>query len=100
MLEKIIQPQSGGPISGDERLERSAPKNISIPRSEIRNAIDDYFISENLKFSSIGYGEKKDIVQYLYKEVYFNIKKSVTIISEPLNITRPSVYKYKNQVFG
>jgi predicted transcriptional regulator YheO len=100
MLEKITQPQSRGPISEDERFERSAPKNISTPRSEIRNAIDDYCISKNLKFSSIGYDEKKDIVQHLYKEGYFNIKKSVTIVSELLNITRPSVYKYKKQVSG
>jgi predicted transcriptional regulator YheO len=100
MLERFIQPQSGGPISGKERFEKSAPKDIATPRAEIRNAIDDYCISKNLRTSSIGYDEKKDIVQHLYKEGYFNIKKSVTIISELLNITRPSVYKYKKQVSG
>lgn len=98
ILEKIIHSQSGSPISGDERFAKSEPKNIGTPRSEIRDAIDDYCISNNLKVSSIGYDDKKDIVQHLYREGYFNIKKSVTIISDLLNITRPSVYKYKNQI--
>jgi len=99
ILERIIRPQGESSPVGNEEFKKSAPKNIDTPRSEIRDAIDNYCISQNLKLGSVGYEEKKGIVQYLHREGYFNIKKSVTIVSDLLNITRPSVYKYKKEAY-
>ena len=99
ILEKIITPQGESSPVGNEEFKKSDPENIDTPRSEIRDAIDNYCISQNLKLGSVGYEEKKDIVQYLHREGYFNIKKSVTIVSDLLNITRPSVYKYKKEAY-
>lgn len=100
IIDKIIKPQRENSPVGNEEFKKSAPKNADTPRSEIRDAIDNYCISQNLKLGSVGYEEKKNIVQYLHREGYFNIKKSVTIVSDLLNITRPSVYKYKKETYG
>jgi predicted transcriptional regulator YheO len=69
---------------------------MSTPREDIKEAITYYIMSRNWNAQTLSYADKREIVEYLYKNGYFKSRGAVTIIADELGLTRPSVYNYKN----
>lgn len=97
LIEQFIFSQEMESIPESEDFRSMTPNNVKSPRQEIKDAIDSYCISTNKNPMVMDYDDKREIVEYLYKNGYFKNRGVVKIISDLLNITRPSVYKYKDE---
>lgn len=79
-----------------EHFRTLAPERLDSPRADIRDAIDRYRTMNSLNARALSNREKRRVVQHLYEKGYFKARGAVTIMAELLGLTRPSVYKYKN----
>ena len=91
-IDQFISSHRSEYISEREHFKGSTDS----PEDEIENAINRFIFSKNWNNRNLSYDDKREIVEFLYKEGYFNIKGAVTTIADKLGLTRPSVYNYKN----
>lgn len=94
-IEQFISSERSDHVSSPERFE-TTPDGMSTPREDIKEAITYYITSRNWNAQTLSYADKREIVEYLYKNGYFKSRGAVTIIADELGLTRPSVYNYKN----
>jgi predicted transcriptional regulator YheO len=93
-IEQFISRNGSDYVSTPERFQR-APGGAT-PEEEIEDEINEYITSKNWNTRTLSYDDKREIVEHLYKNGLFKIRGAVTIISNKLGLTRPSVYNYKN----
>lgn len=94
-IEQFISSKKSDHVSVPEDFKTS-PDGVSTPKEDIREAITYYITSRNWNTHTLSYADKREIVEYLYRNGHFKSRGAVTIIAEELGLTRPSVYNYKN----
>ena len=62
------------------------------------NALNKYIISHGLQGKVLTKNNKLDVVSFMKKEGHFKKKGAISIISELLAISRPTLYKYVKEV--
>jgi len=63
-------------------------------KDEIQQALIKYITSHDLQGKALTRKDKLSVVAYMKKEGHINKKGAITILSELLAITRPTLYKY------
>ena len=63
-------------------------------RDEIQQALNKYIISHDLQNKALTRKDKLNVITYMKKEGHINKKGAVSILSELLAVTRPTLYKY------
>ena len=67
-------------------------------RDEIQQALNKYITSQDLQGKALTRKDKLNVVAFMKKEGHINKKGAITILSELLAITRPTLYKYIKEV--
>ena len=67
-------------------------------RDEIQQALNKYITSHDLHGKVLTRKDKLNVVAFMKKEGHINKKGAITILSELLAITRPTLYKYIKEV--
>ena len=67
-------------------------------KDEIQQALNKYIVSHDLQGKILNRKDKLNIVAYMKKEGHINKKGAISILSEMLAITRPTLYKYIKEV--
>ena len=67
-------------------------------RDEIQQALNKYITSYDLQGKALTRKDKLNVVAFMKKEGHINKKGAITILSELLAITRPTLYKYIKEV--
>ena len=67
-------------------------------RDEIQQALNKYITSHDLQGKALTRKDKLNVVAFMKKEGHINKKGAITILSELLAITRPTLYKYIKEV--
>ena len=63
-------------------------------RDEIQQALNKYIISHDLQNKALTRKDKLNVITYMKKEGHINKKGAISILSELLAVTRPTLYKY------
>ena len=67
-------------------------------KDEIQQALNKYIVSHDLQGKILNRKDKLNVVAYMKKEGHINKKGAISILSEMLAITRPTLYKYIKEV--
>ena len=67
-------------------------------KDEIQQALNKYIASYDLQGKALNRKDKLNVVFYMKKEGHINKKGAISILSEMLAITRPTLYKYIKEV--
>jgi len=67
-------------------------------KDEIQQALNKYIASHHLQGKVLNRKDKLNVVFYMKKEGHINKKGAISILSEMLAITRPTLYKYIKEV--
>lgn len=67
-------------------------------KEEIQIAINHFKISHGLTNKVLSRKDKQDVIKFLIKGGHLNKRGAVAIIGEALSVTRPTVYKYINDL--
>jgi|TARA_B100001964_G_scaffold178706_1_gene197118 predicted transcriptional regulator YheO len=67
-------------------------------KDEIQQALNKYIASHDLQGKVLNRKDKLNVVAYMKKEGHINKKGAISILSEMLAITRPTLYKYIKEV--
>jgi len=67
-------------------------------KDEIQQALNKYIVSHDLQGKVLNRKDKLNVVAYMKKEGHINKKGAISILSEMLAITRPTLYKYLKDV--
>ena len=67
-------------------------------RDEIQQALNKYITSHDLHGKALTRKVKLNVVAFMKKDGHINKKGAITILSELLAITRPTLYKYIKEV--
>ena len=67
-------------------------------KDEIQQALNKYIASHDLQGKVLNRKDKLNVVGYMKKEGHTNKKGAISILSELLAITRPTLYKYIKEV--
>ena len=67
-------------------------------KDEIQQALNKYIASHDLQGKVLNRKDKLNVVFYMKKEGHINKKGAISILSEMLAITRPTLYKYIKEV--
>ena len=67
-------------------------------KDEIQQALNKYITSYDLHSKALNRKDKLNVVAYMKKEGHINKKGAISILSEMLAITRPTLYKYIKEV--
>ena len=67
-------------------------------KDEIQQALHKYITSYDLHSKALNRKDKLNVVAYMKKEGHINKKGAISILSEMLAITRPTLYKYIKEV--
>ena len=67
-------------------------------RDEIQQALIKYITSHDLQGKALTRKDKLNVATFMKKEGHINKKGAITILSELLAITRPTLYKYIKEV--
>ena len=67
-------------------------------KDEIQQALNKYITSYDLHSKALNRKDKLNVVAYMKKEGHINKKGAISILSELLAITRPTLYKYIKEV--
>ncbi len=67
-------------------------------KEDIHIAINHYKISNGLTNKVLSRKDKHDVIRFLIRGGHLNKRGAVAIIGEALSITRPTVYKYINEI--
>lgn len=95
-IDRFIATHRSEHVPHSEHFRHIVPNGMQSPREDIRDAIDQYRISQNWNTRVLSNEEKRTIVEHLYRQGYFKNRGAATIIASLLGLTRPSVYNYKN----
>jgi predicted transcriptional regulator YheO len=95
-IDRFIATHRSEHVPQSEHFRHIVPNGMQSPREDIRDAIDQYRISQNWNTRVLNNDEKRAIVEHLYRQGYFKTRGAATIIANLLGLTRPSVYNYKN----
>ena len=67
-------------------------------KDEIQQALNKYIASHDLQGKVLNRNDKLNVVAFMKKEGHINKKGAISILSEMLAITRPTLYKYIKEV--
>ena len=67
-------------------------------KDEIQQALNKYIASHDLQGKVLNRKDKLNVVGHMKKEGHINKKGAISILSELLAITRPTLYKYIKEV--
>ena len=67
-------------------------------KDEIQQALNKYITSYDLHSKALNRKDKLNVVAYMKKEGHINKKGAISILSELLAVTRPTLYKYIKEV--
>jgi len=67
-------------------------------KEDIQIAINHYKISNGLTNKVLSRKDKQDVIRFLINGGHLNKRGAVAIIGEALSVTRPTVYKYINEI--
>ena len=67
-------------------------------KDEIQQALNKYITSYDLHGKALNRKDKLNVVAYMKKEGHINKKGAISILSDMLAITRPTLYKYIKEV--
>ena len=67
-------------------------------KDEIQQALNKFIISNDLQGKVLNRKDKLNVVGHMKKEGHINKKGAISILSELLAITRPTLYKYIKEV--
>ena len=67
-------------------------------KDEIQQALNKYIASHDLQGKVLNRKDKLNVVAYMKKEGHIKKKGAISILSEMLAITRPTLYKYIKEV--
>mgnify|MGYP001356293744 CR=1 FL=1 len=67
-------------------------------KDEIQQALNKYIASHHLQGKVLNRKDKLNVVAFMKKEGHINKKGAISILSEMLAITRPTLYKYVKEV--
>ena len=67
-------------------------------KEDIQIAINHYKISNGLTNKVLSRKDKHDVIRFLINGGHLNKRGAVAIIGEALSVTRPTVYKYINEI--
>jgi len=67
-------------------------------KDEIQQALNKYIASHHLQGKVLNRKDKLNVVAFMKKEGHINKKGAISILSEMLAITRPTLYKYIKEV--
>ena len=67
-------------------------------KDEIQQALNKYIASHDLQGKILNRKDKLNVVAYMKKEGHIKKKGAISILSEMLAITRPTLYKYIKEV--
>ena len=67
-------------------------------KDEIQQALNKYITSYDLHGKALNRKDKLNVVAFMKKEGHINKKGAISILSELLAITRPTLYKYIKEV--
>ena len=67
-------------------------------KDEIQQALNKYITSYDLHGKALNRKDKLNVVAYMKKEGHINKKGAISILSELLAVTRPTLYKYIKEV--
>ena len=67
-------------------------------KEDIHIAINHYKISNGLTNKVLSRKDKHDVIRFLINGGHLNKRGAVAIIGEALSVTRPTVYKYINEI--
>ena len=67
-------------------------------KDEIQQALNKYITSYDLHGKALNRKDKLNVVAYMKKEGHINKKGAISILSDMLAITRPTLYKYVKEV--
>ena len=67
-------------------------------KDEIQQALNKFFIRNDLQGKVLNRKDKLNVVAFMKKEGHINKKGAISILSELLAITRPTLYKYIKEV--
>jgi predicted transcriptional regulator YheO len=67
-------------------------------KDEIQQALNKYIASHDLQGKVLNRKDKLNVVTYMKKDGHINKKGAISILSEMLAITRPTLYKYIKEV--
>ncbi len=67
-------------------------------KEDIQIAINHYKISNGLTNKVLSRKDKHDVIRFLIRGGHLNKRGAVAIIGEALSVTRPTVYKYINEI--
>ena len=67
-------------------------------KDEIQQALNKYITSYDLHSKALNRKDKLNVVAYMKKEGHINKKGAISILSELLAVTRPTLYKYIKEI--
>jgi len=67
-------------------------------KDEIQQALNKYITSYDLHGKALNRKDKLNVVAYMKKEGHINKKGAISILSELLAVTRPTLYKYIKEI--
>lgn len=67
---------------------------FSSPKEEIRSIYQAYLLHNGISTSTLSKKQKYDIVGYFYKHGHFNKRGIVSILSDLLKLSRPTIYSF------
>ena len=67
-------------------------------KDEIQQALNKYIASHDLQGKVLNRKDKLNVVAYMKKDGHINKKGAISILSELLAITRPTLYKYIKEI--
>jgi len=67
-------------------------------KDEIQQALNKFFIKNDLQGKVLNRTDKLNVVAFMKKEGHINKKGAISILSELLAITRPTLYKYIKEI--
>ena len=67
-------------------------------KDEIQQALNKYIASHDLQGKVLNRKDKLNVVAYMKKDGHINKKGAISVLSEMLAITRPTLYKYIKEV--
>jgi predicted transcriptional regulator YheO len=67
-------------------------------KDEIQQALNKYIASHDLQGKVLNRKDKLNVVAYMKKDGHIKKKGAISILSEMLAITRPTLYKYIKEV--
>jgi predicted transcriptional regulator YheO len=67
---------------------------FSSPKEEIRSIYQAYLLKHGISTTALSKKEKFNIVGYFYKDGHFNKRGIVSILSDLLKLSRPTIYSF------